>query len=170
MDKPFYEYAMHKVYLYYAVETKLMEYLVMCIGNRDGGDDAIGPHIADQLKEESDYFVVLDCGTVPENYTSVVKRYKPKNLIIVDAVEMGLNPGEIRIVPKEKIGKMHISTHGIPLSVLINYLEEHVDNILFIGIQAKTMSNEMSGPVKKSGDKLVEFIRNKDLEKIETLQ
>ncbi len=27
-----------------------MKYLIMCIGNRDGGDDAIGPYIADKLK------------------------------------------------------------------------------------------------------------------------
>ena len=147
-----------------------MEYLFMCIGNRDGGDDAVGPYVADQLQEERDDFVILDCSTVPENYTSIVKRYKPKNLIIIDAVEMGLNPGEIRIIPKEKIGTMHISTHGIPISVLINYLEEYVENILFIGIQPKTMSGEMTSSVKKSGDGLVEIIKNRKLGQIETLQ
>ena len=106
----------------------------MCIGNRYGGDDGIGPYIADQIKsEESVDFVVLDCETVPENFTSVVKRLSPKNLIIVDAVEMNLDPGEIRIIPKEKIGVMHISTHGIPLSVLIDYFEHYVKNIFIIG-------------------------------------
>jgi len=91
---------MHKLYLYYTVEAKLMEYLIMCIGNIDGGDDAIGPYIADQLKDlENDDFLVLDCGVVPENYTSVVKRHKPRTLTIFDAVEMGLDSGEIRIVP-----------------------------------------------------------------------
>ena len=90
----------------------------MCIGNRDGGDDAVGPYVADKLK---DCFTIIDCGTTPENYTSVVKKHNPKNLIIVDAVEMNLKPGEIRIVPEEKVGVMHISTHGIPIPVLIGY-------------------------------------------------
>lgn len=139
----------------------------MCIGNRDGGDDAVGPYIADKLKDD---FTVLDCGIVPENYTSVVKRHDTKNLIIIDAVEMGLKPGAIRIVPKEKIGVMHISTHGIPISVLIGYLGQYVENILFIGIQPKTMSGEMTYPVKKSGDKLVDFIKSNELERIELLQ
>lgn len=148
-----------------------MEYLVMCIGNREGGDDTIGPYIADQLQEAAcDDFIILDCGTVPENYTSVVKRYKPKNLIIVDAVEMGLNPGEIRIIPREKIGTMHISTHGIPISVLMMYLKEHVENILFLGIQPETMSGEITNSVQKSGDKLVELIKNKNLGRIKKLQ
>jgi len=139
----------------------------MCIGNRDGGDDAVGPYIADQLKSTT--VDVLDCGTTPENYTSLVKKHDPKHLIIIDAVEMGLFPGDIRIVPKEKIGVMHISTHGIPISVLINYLEQSVEKIVFIGIQPKTMSGEMTEPVKKSGQDLVNLIKNNNLDQIETL-
>ncbi len=39
---------------------------------------------------------------------------------------------------------MHISTHGIPISVLINYLEQYVENIIFIGIQPKVMSGNLT--------------------------
>ena len=142
----------------------------MCVGNRDGGDDAVGPYIADKLKSlENDDFFVLDCGIIPENYTSVVKRHKPRTIVIVDAVEMELKPGEIRIVPKEKIGSMHISTHGIPLSVLMSYLEEFVENIVFIGIQPQRMFDDITEPVKKSADKIVELIREKKIDEIETL-
>jgi hydrogenase 3 maturation protease len=143
----------------------------MCIGNRGGGDDAIGPYIADNLKKEkTKNFAVLDCGTMPENYTSIVKQYNPKNLTIIDAVEMGLNPGEMKIVPKKKISKMHISTHGIPISVLIGYLEQYIENVLFIGIQPKTMSGEMTTIVRNSGNKLIELIKTNNLKKIETLE
>ena len=147
-----------------------MDYLIMCIGNRYGGDDAIGPYVTDRLKEKTNDFVVLDCGTVPENYTSVVKIHKPINLIIIDAVEMGENPGEVRIVPKEKIGTMHISTHGIPISILMTYLEEYVEKIYFIGIQPKTMSGSLTDFVKTSGEKLVKLLINKNIESIEKLQ
>ncbi|MCK4901723.1 MAG: hydrogenase maturation peptidase HycI [Thermoplasmatales archaeon] len=138
----------------------------MCIGNRNGGDDAVGPYIAEKLK---DNFTVLDCGTVPENYTSIVKKQNPKNLVIIDAVEMELKPGEIRIVPKEKIGVMHISTHGIPISVLIGYLEQYVENIVFIGVQPEAMSGEITASVKKSADLLVEMIKKKEIKNIEML-
>lgn len=143
-----------------------MNYLIMCIGNRDGGDDAIGPYVADKLREEQINVVVLDCGVTPENYTSVVKQHNTQHLIIVDAVDMGLEPGELRIVPKEKIGRMHISTHGIPISVLIDYLEQYIGKISFIGIQPKTMSGSMTDIVKKSGDKLVKLVKDNELEKI----
>jgi hydrogenase 3 maturation protease len=135
-----------------------MEFLVMCIGNRDGGDDAVGPYVADKLKDSG--VEVIDCGTTPENYTSVVKKHNPELLVIIDAVDMGLEPGEIRIVPKEKIGVMHISTHGIPLSVLMNYLEQHVKKVMLVGIQPKTMSGEMTDDVKKAGNNLVKVFKN----------
>jgi len=139
----------------------------MCIGNREGGDDAVGPYVADKLKK---YFTVIDCGTVPENFTSVVKKHNPETLIIIDAAEMDLNPGEIRIIRKEKIGVMTISTHGIPISVLIEYLEQHIKNIIFIGIQPKTMSGAITGTVKENADKLIEILKTKNIEKIGILE
>jgi len=137
----------------------------MCIGNVEGGDDAVGPYIAERLNHD---FTIIDCGTIPENYTSLVKKYEPDNLLIIDAVDMGLSPGDIRIVPKEKIGVMHISTHGIPISVLIGYLENYVKNIIIIGIQPKQMSGELSDAVKKKADELIEILRNNQLKNIET--
>lgn len=150
-------------------EDNRVAYLIMCIGNIDGGDDAIGPYIADKLMQEEGDLVVLNCGTVPENFTSVVKQHNPKNLIIVDAVEMGLDAGEIRIVPKDKIGVMHISTHGIPISVLISYLEQYVEKIYFVGIQPKSMSGEINKIVKKSGKELITIIKNRKIENIHKL-
>ena len=140
----------------------------MCIGNRDGGDDAVGPYIADNLKDKD--IEVLDCGVVPENYTSLVKKHNPQNLIIIDAVDMNLQPGEIRIVPKEKIGVMHISTHGIPISVLINYLEQYLKNIIFIGIQLKSMSGKLTDIVQKSADRLIGLIKSRNLKQIRNLE
>ena len=142
----------------------------MCIGKRDGGDDAVGPYIADRLKKDSDDFVVLDCGVAPENFTSVVKKHAPKDLIIVDAVEMGLKPGEIRIVPKEKIGVMTISTHGIPASVLMNYLEKYVKEIFLIGIQPKNMSGEMNIKIKEKADLLIKIIRDNKFNTLSVLK
>ena len=142
-----------------------MDFLILCIGNKYGGDDGIGPYVAEKLKKEkiSD-MSVIDCGTNPENYTSVIKSIRPKKLIIIDAVEMNLKPGEIRLIKKEKIGVMHISTHNIPISLLINYLEKYVGEIIFIGIQPKKMSGNMSLEIKKSSDLLINHIINQDFD------
>jgi hydrogenase 3 maturation protease len=143
-----------------------MKSLVMCIGNREGGDDAVGPYIADKL---SDVFNVIDCGTSPENYTGVVKKKNPENLIIIDAVEMGLQPGSIRIIPRDKIGVMTISTHGIPISLIIEYLEQSVKKVIFIGIQPEKMSGQMSEVVRKEADNLIRIVTSKNVEKIKVL-
>lgn len=145
-----------------------MKNLVMCIGNRLGGDDAIGPYIADKLKQKKlNNFVILDCGTVPENFTSVIKKRAFKMIIMIDAVDMGLKPGETRRVPKGRISGMHISTHSIPLSVLISYLEDYVESIIIIGIQPKNMNGNMNKEIKKSGEKLIELIKNMEIDKLE---
>ncbi len=143
--------------------------LIICIGNRGGGDDGIGPYIADMMRKEPHNDTILDCGTIPENYTAVIKQKKPKTLILIDAAEMNLKAGTMRIIPKEKIGTMHISTHGMPLSILITYLEREVENIIVIGIQPQRMSGTMSSVVKKSGDQLIEILRMNRYEQIPVL-
>jgi Ni,Fe-hydrogenase maturation factor len=64
---------------------------------------------------------------------------------------------------------MHISTHGIPLSVFINYLEQYLKNIIIIGVQPKTMTGAMNKQVRKSCEELVNFLKNKNLDKIKML-
>jgi len=148
-----------------------MKNVVMCIGNRYNGDDAIGPYVADKLKQEDlDEFLILDCSTVPENFTSLVKKNNPTNLIIVDATDMGLSSGEMRRISKDMIGSMHVSTHNIPLSILVSYLEHYVKNVFIIGIQPENMDGSMGEEVKKSGDKLVELIKNKKFLEIKMLE
>ncbi len=144
-----------------------MNFVIMCIGNPEGGDDAVGLYIADKLKDTD--MDVIDCRTTPENYTSVVKRKNPGKLVIIDAADMNLEPGETRIVPKEKIGVMTISTHGIPLSVLMGYLEQSVKEVILIGIQPKTMSGEMTEIVRNTADKLIEIITKYEIDKLKHL-
>ena len=144
-----------------------MKYLFVCIGNLDGGDDGVGPYITKLLKKED--FNVIDAQTYPENYTGKIKDLNPEKLIIIDAIDMGIEPGEIRIVPKEKIGLMTISTHGLPLSVIIGYLEKDIKNIKLVGIQPKAMSGELSKEIKKSAEELVLIIKTNKLNEIKKL-
>lgn len=144
--------------------------VVLCVGNRNGGDDAIGPFIKEQLqKYESSDLICIDAGIAPENFTGVVKKHNPDHLVIVDAIEMDLVPGEIRRVPPDMIGVMHVSTHGIPLSVLITYLKEYVECITLIGIQPQKMKGTLSETMKRSGEKVVRHILLNSLEAISRL-
>ena len=144
-----------------------MNLLFLCIGNPDGGDDAVGSYIAEILKKEK--IDVIDAQTYPENYTGKIKTLKPENLIIIDAIDMNLEPGEIRIVPIEKIGVMTISTHGLPLSLIIGYLEKDIKNIKLVGIQPKKISGEITQEIKKSAKELLSIIKSNKLNEIKRL-
>ena len=145
-----------------------MDFLVMCIGNPQGGDDALGPYIARKLKQLN--IDVVNCGTTPENYTSIIKQINPKKLIIIDAAEMGLKPGEIRIIPKKKIGVMTISTHGIPISVLMNYLEEYIEEVILIAIQPRDMNGKINMIIKEKADILVKIIKDNKINTLSILK
>lgn len=144
--------------------------IVLCIGNPDGGDDGIGPYLAKRLLQQRSFDLVIDAGTTPENYTAVIKREKPETLLLIDAAEMNLPAGTIRLIPKEKISTLHFSTHGIPLSLFIQYLEQDLHNILLIGIQPKTMNGPLSESVKKSGKQLLDILRKNHYDQIPLLQ
>ncbi|MBU0497743.1 MAG: hydrogenase maturation peptidase HycI [Candidatus Thermoplasmatota archaeon] len=145
-----------------------MKVVILCIGNRLGGDDGIGPYIADHLPSANNRWII-DCGVAPENYTSIVRQQKPDLVILIDAVDMHLPPGSIRNIPADHIGTMHISTHNIPLSVLIKYLKTFTNDVLLIGIQPETMNGSLTLTLKKSGDKLIKIIDQMNISKIQHL-
>ena len=142
-----------------------MKYLVVGIGNRTGGDDAVGLYVIDKLKQlKCNDIDVLDVGIYPENYTDVMKKKQSDVLILVDAVDMGLKAGEFRRVLRHQIGEMHVSTHGIPLSVLMKYLETYIQHVILIGIQPERLQGKMSKVIQKSADVVVDNINSKNIE------
>ena len=107
--------------------------MLLGIGNNLHGDDGIGNYIASRFRARG--WISLDCGTMPENFTAVVRRHHPEMLVLVDATDLGLEPGEFRSVGEDQIEEVSIGTHNLPLSFLIRYLAESAGQVIFIGIQ-----------------------------------
>lgn len=164
-----------------------MKEVVLGIGNILKGDDGVGIYIAERVNKylqhikngskqdrfaEAGETIVIDCGTAPENYTSIIKKHNPDRLILVDAADMGLSPGSCRIIPPEEIKVMHISTHNMPLSFLISYISEFCRNIVLIGIQPDKMElgTILSRAVRRSGSQVANLIIEKGLNEIEVLK
>ncbi|UTB31679.1 MAG: hydrogenase maturation peptidase HycI [Methanobacterium sp. ERen5] len=144
--------------------------IFLCIGNEMRGDDAAGPIIAKKLGQEiqrhPDKYPrvsVVNTGTVPENYTGMIRSKQPSHIIFVDAVEMDLDPGSLRLVHQDEIASYSISTHAMPLSFMIKYLKSFSDaEIILIGIQPKSMEmfEEISEELKEGIESLmIELIR-----------
>jgi len=163
-----------------------MKKVVLGIGNTLNGDDGIGVYVADNIDkyfrkdrgakqagaETGREVIAIDCGTAPENYTSVVRKHNPDILILIDAADMGLSPGSYRIIPPEKIGVMHFSTHDIPLSLFISYVSEFCRDIVLIGIQPGNMEvgTALSNIVQQGGDRVADLIIKKRLDEIQSLE
>ena len=141
----------------------------MGIGNELRGDDAVGIYVARNFRKEG--WHVIEAGQVPEDFTSEIKRLRPELLVLVDAALMGLEPGEVRIVPVEKIPKVAFSTHGMPLSFFIEFLSDSVSEIILIGIQPKTLEfgASLTNEVKKSANKLLSLLKSGKFKNIEIL-
>ena len=125
--------------------------VILGIGNEIKGDDGLGPIITKKsslLFDKNENIIVFDGGTVPENYTRLIRKENPTHIILVDAVDMKKEPGYIRVVEKEEIANYNISTHAMPVSYLIKYIETTIGaQIILVGVQPKSMG--FAEPVSK---------------------
>jgi hydrogenase 3 maturation protease len=148
---------------------KRKDYVLMGLGNICRGDDGIGSFIAQNFR--SDDWLVLDCGTTPENFTSLIKKAQPKYLVIVDAAQMNLRPGEFRVILPEKIDKFYLTTHNIPLSLLISFVDKWAEKIILIGIQPERMEDfqRISKRLQDSARKIIEILNVKKFQELKEL-
>ena len=117
------------------------------------GDDAVGPIVATQSGG-------IDCGTTPENFTRLLRVNKPDTLVIIDAADMGLKPGAVRALHFNELNAAFVTSHGIPLSVILEQFSKSI-NIIFIGIQPKQTNpgEPLSPEVKAAADFIVEKLK-----------
>ena len=138
---------------------------VLGIGSEFKADDSAGIVIVNELQRLCDEkkcinvskVMFLNGSTAPENFTGFIKEFGPTHLFIVDAAEMGEQPGTVKLIPGDKVGGVSFSTHVLPIAVMINYLKQSInfESVIF-GIEPKNLEfgTEMSKEVKEATKKL----------------
>lgn len=111
--------------------------IVLTAGSVLRADDAAGPVLSKKMEDEPIAgWYSIDGGQTPEDDIVEVKRMRPPRLVLVDAADMALPTGSIRLLRKEDVArKSMFTTHSLPLSILIEEIEASCDDIVFIGIQ-----------------------------------
>ncbi len=138
----------------------------MTIGNELRGDDGLGPLFANKfskITKNTSKVIVIDGGIVPENFTGTIRKENPSHVILIDAVEMNAPPGDMKFIAKEEISQYNVSTHSMPISFLIKYLETTSSfKIILLGIQPQKMElgEEITENVQISVNKLVNVFKN----------
>ena len=135
---------------------------VMGVGNELKGDDALGVRVARALgprARASERVLVIEAGLAPENFCSLLRRFKPDLIILVDAVQMSQRPGTVRALDLNSAARSGLSTHNASLHTLVDYLQVELGcEFLVLGVQAAEFAFEapLSPPVEASVDALAE--------------
>lgn len=132
--------------------------LIIGVGNRQRGDDGIGPFLIEKLKDAG-FSNVLDAGTVPENYTKSVIEYFPDTVILIDALSFGGNPGDYKIITATSFDEFGFSTHTASLKLFVTYISQFISvNFFLLGIQPATIDfkDSLSPELEQTLNQLVE--------------
>lgn len=143
--------------------------LLFGVGNEDNMDDGVGPYLAKNINLSG--WKGVNCSVTPENFTSIAKKEKPGILLIADAAEMGIEPGDFRVIRRDRIDELAISTHYMPLSILMRYLSDSAGEIVFVGIQPKEHGEGqgLSKEVKAGAHRLLDYLQQGRLDKVKWL-
>ncbi len=135
------------------------------IGNKYSGDDGIGPEVIKKLKEADLPLNAIDCGDLPENHFRDMARFKPKSVVFVDAVAMNKAPGSYDLFESSQIQNFTVSTHGISLGMLAEYLNTELGaKVYLLGIQPKNLKGEgLSEEASAGVTKVVEILSQNKL-------
>jgi hydrogenase maturation protease HycI len=129
---------------------------VVGIGHELRGDDWAGVAAVRKLKARNNVLIV-DAGCAPENITGLVRLFIPNLVILIDAVQMNDEVGEINWICFDQITGLSASTHSLPVDMFARFLALDIGcEVALIGIQpaATDLGAGLSGQVKKAVNKL----------------
>jgi hydrogenase 3 maturation protease len=118
--------------------------------------DQLGMFAAREIDQYHIHDVRVFCaGTVPESITGPLRRYRPVHVLFFDAADMGVRPGTIALIEADRIRASLLSTHVLPLSVVMDYVErESGTETTLLGIQP-----DLTRPDKDLSGLDLEFLR-----------
>jgi hydrogenase 3 maturation protease len=133
------------------------------------GDDFVGSFIVKTLKKKVSRveIALFDAEDGVEWLISKIAESNPNRLILMDACEMNVSPGEVALIPLAETNYPFFTTHGIPLKLLASRLLPFVETWILaiqpgrMGLNeglspavlaaANSISNLIASTLKESG-------------------
>lgn len=149
--------------------------VVMGIGNPLRGDDGAGCLVARRLRrafawvpagdppgnDAAEAVAIVDAEEVPESYLDVLEAARPEVIVLVDAADLGGEPGSVTLLEGHDLQDRATYTHRTPLGPMASYLEQRTGaRVLFAGIQpgSPTWGDDLSGEVAAAANRLAMII------------
>ena len=143
---------------------------VLGVGSTLRADDAAGVRIVERLGECAECagrpdLLLIAGETAPENFSGTIRKYRPTHLLVLDAADLGLEPGGMADLCPKDVGGPTFCSHMLPLKIMIDYLvAETGASVTLLGIQPKSlafdgaMSPEVEGAVQSVCDALIRIV------------
>ena len=136
--------------------------VIIGVGNPLRGDDGVGMKILEYLEDmDLPDVMLLNTETVPEAFTGKVSEYEPTHVLLVDAANFRGEPGDAKLINSAQIGGTAVSTHSLPLTIFITYIEKTLNvKVKLLGIQPKRIEfyTEMTPELEEASKKISEIL------------
>ncbi len=124
---------------------KLIEFLNNCrkivivgIGNPLSPIDRIGVEVCNFITESAPDLSVEIALNTPENVLSKYLNSNYTHILVIDAIDAGLPVGDLVFLRPEEVSSETLTTHTIPINLMLKALESEDKRTLILGIQIPT--------------------------------
>ena len=134
--------------------------VVLGIGNPMRGDDGIGCRIAQDLMVADGLrgdVTIIDAEEIPESYVGPVVAARPDVVLLVDAADLGAEPGAAALMDATALDDRTFATHRTPLEPVATYLRSATGaRLLLLGVQPgpRTWGAALSEPLDAAAREL----------------
>ncbi len=135
---------------------------VLGLGNVDRADDGAGVLVAKDLKESFPDYSFSEHDGVEGTVLDISERREDSVVFFVDASDMRLEPGAIKVIDRREIKETEISTHRVAVALMASLLERGGKRSAVIGIQPRKIEfrGEMSPRVMRAVDAVARALRS----------
>jgi len=124
---------------------------IVGMGNIIRGDDALGPKLIELLKARRPQIKsrLFDCGTAPENYIFPILATSCDTVVLIDAADLKVAPGGIKIFNLDEISNVSFSTHNPSPRLFTDLLRTGKENINIFVVSVQPKSNVLGEPLSR---------------------
>jgi hydrogenase 3 maturation protease len=95
--------------------------------------------------------------TAPENYAGKIISFSPTHFLVIDAADVGAEPGDIVDIDPKDVGGPLFLSHMLPLKIMIDFIKSQSDTaVTLLGIQYKSIEfdADVTHEMKEAVDEL----------------
>jgi hydrogenase maturation protease len=133
---------------------------VLGLGNTDRADDGAGVLVALALKKLFPSYSYSEHDGVEGTVLDISEKKEDSTVIFVDAADLKLAPGTIKVVRKDDIKETEITTHRVAVALMAAILDTNGKHSAVVCIQPANIEfrGEISGPVGQAIQTLVRIL------------